>query len=219
MPFSILKEKLKFFIQNIKDNILKHDKNKVFIDKHNKLKNIINESKRKSLSEDDWIKKCNNEFKIQIAYLVNEYKTEISDILKDLEKVYKTIIKASIKIEEIIYFPLKIMHEKHKQDINIEKIHKKAFLKIIQNDGFIRSLIVEINNRDYIFFNELKNLIKNYEEDITQTCVTSDRDDSLEDSNNECLYSEESEDDCDASLFAFNSNMIKFNEFVKLTVK
>jgi len=219
MPFSILKEKLYQFIQNIKANILLQVKNKTFIDKHNKLKIAINESKKKCISEEDWIKKCDTEFKIEIASLVNEYKNEISEILKDLEKIYITIIEASSTIENIVYYPIKIMNENHKQEISIEKIHKKGFLKIIQKDGFIKSLIVEINNKDYNFFNDLKNLIKNYEEDITQTGIISENDNSMDDSCNDILYSDDSLEEYNTTLFDFKENIIKFNEFVKLTVK
>lgn len=219
MPFSILKEKLTEFIENIKTNILKQDKNKTFIEKHNKLKTAINDSKKKSKSEEEWLRKCDNEFKIQIANLVNEYKNQISEILKDLEKVYKTILEASTIIEQIVIYPLSIMNDKHKQDISIEKIHKKSFLKIIQKDGFIKSLIVEVNSKDYNFFNDLKNLIRNYEEDITQTGVISDKDNSLDESCNENLYSDDSIEEYESNLFDFKDNVVKFNEFVKLTVK
>ena len=71
------------------------------MEKHNKLKIAINESKKKSTSEEDWLKICDNEFKIEIAYLVNEYRNEISEILKDLEKIYKTIIEASIRMAHV----------------------------------------------------------------------------------------------------------------------
>jgi hypothetical protein len=219
MPFCILKEKLTEFIENIKTKILKQDKNKSFIEKHTKLKTAINESKKKSKSEEEWLRICDCEFKIQIAHLVNEYKNEISEILKDLEKVYKTILEASIAIEQILFYPLEVMNIKHRQEISIEKIHKKSFLKIIQKDGFIKSLIVEVNSKDYNFFNDLKNLIKNYEEDITQTGVISDKDNSLYDSCNEDVYSDDSVEEYTSNLFDFKDNIIKFSEFVKLTVK
>ncbi len=219
MPFSILKEKLTEFIENIKTKILKQDKNKTFIEKHNKLKTAINESKKKSKSEEEWLQKCDNEFKIQIANLVIEYKNEISEILKDLEKVYKTILEASASIEQIVIFPLHLMNDKHKQDISIEKIHKKSFLKIIQKDSFIKSLIVEVNSKDYNFFNDLKNLIRNYEEDITQTGVISDKDNSFDNSCNENLYSDDSVEEYKTNLFDFKDNVVRFNDFVKLTVK
>lgn len=219
MPFCILKEKLTDFIENIKCKILKQDKNKIFIEKHNKLKIEINESKKRSKSEEEWLRKCENEFKNLIANLVKEYKNEISEILKDLEKVYKTILEASIAIEQILFYPLELMNVKHKQEISIEKIHKKSFLKIIQKDGFIKSLIVEVNSKDYNFFNDLKNLIKNYEEDITQTGIISDKENSMYDSCNENVYSDDSLEEYESNLFDFKDNIIKFNEFVKLTVK
>jgi len=204
----------------LKSEILNQEKNKIFIEKHEELKKLINISKKSSKTEEEWLFKCNNEFKIKISNLVNEYKNEISDILKDLEKIYKTIIEASNTLEEIIYYPLNIMNENHKQDINIEKIHKKCFFKIIQKDGFIKSLIVEINSKDYNFFNDLKNLIRNYEEDITQNGVISDKENSFDDSLNENLYfSDESFNEYDSNLFDFKDNIINFNEFVKLTVK
>ena len=220
MPFSIMKEKLYEFIKNIKTQILQQDKNKAFIEKHSKLKITINETKKLILSEDEWVRKCNGEFKLKISTLVKEFKTEIKDIIKDLEKIYKTITEASLKLESIVKFPVELIYTKYNQDISIEKIHKKIFLKIIQNDAFIRSLIVEVNSNEYNFFNDLKNLIKNYEVEITQTCVMSDKDCSDEDSCCENNFSEESCDESyESSIFDFKDNIMKFNDFVKLTVK
>ena len=47
----------------------------------------------------------------------------------------------------------------------------------------------------------------------------SDKDNSLEDSGNENLYSDDSCEEYESNLFDFKDNIIKFNEFVKLTVK
>ena len=212
-------EKLNEFVTNIKMNLLMQEKNKIIIEKHNKLKSEINNDyKKKSVSEEVWKYKCDNIFKVEISVLMNEHKNEITQILIDLDKIYKSILEASSIIEHVLIFPLKIMKEKHDQDIFIEKIHKKEFLKIIRNDLFIWSLIEEINSKDYNIFNDLKNLIKNYENDIGQIEIISDIEDFPDNSENDYLSDDSYERKYD-KFFAFDNNLLKFNEYVKLSVK
>ena len=220
MPFSIMKELLYDFINNIKYQILIQDKNKAFIEKRKRVEIYVKETKQLGLSDDEYLKKCYGEFKVKINAVVKEFKTEIKDIIKDLEKIYKTITEASNKLETILKFPVDFMFSKYNQDISIEKIHKKIFLKIIQNDAFIRSLIVEVNSNEYNFFGDLKNLIKNYEVEITQTCVMGEHICSEDDSCCENYLSDDSFDEnSESSIFDFKDNIVKFNDFVKLTVK
>lgn len=220
MPFSIMKELLYDFINNIKYQILVQDKNKAFIEKRKRVEIYVKETKQLGLSDDEYLKKCYGEFKVKINAVVKEFKTEIKDIIKDLEKIYKTITEASNRLEQILKFPVDLMNNKYNQDISIEKIHKKIFLKIIQNDAFIRSLIVEVNSNEYNFFGDLKNLIKNYEVEITQTCVMGEHNCSDEDSCCENYLSDDSFDEAsESSIFDFKDNIVKFNDFVKLTMK
>jgi hypothetical protein len=220
IPFSIMKEKLYEFLNNLKTQILSQEKNKIFIEKHTKHKIAICETKKIISSEDEWIKKCNGEFKIKISTLLKEFKTEIIEIIKDLEKVYKTINEASAQLESILKYPLIIQSNKYNHDISIEKIHKKVFLKIIQSDNFIRSLIVEVNSNENNFFNDLKNLIKNCEVEITQSCNLSDKECSDDDSCCEIYLSEEkSDENNEQSILDFKDNLMHFNEIVKLSVK
>jgi hypothetical protein len=219
MPFSIMKELLYDFINNIKYQILIQDKNKAFIEKRKRVEIYVKETKQLGLSDDEYLKKCYGEFKIKINAVVKEFKTEIKDIIKDLEKIYKTITEASNKLETIFKFPVDLMNNKYNQDISIEKIHKKIFLKIIQNDAFIRSLIVEVNSNEYNFFGDLKNLIKNYEVEITQTCVLGEHNCSDEECCENYLSDDSFDENSESSIFDFKDNIVKFNDFVKLTVK
>lgn len=219
MPISSLKEKLHEFIENLKIKILNQEKYKSFNEKYNNLKIEINKSRKITTTDEEWERICENKYNPEVSNLVSEFKDEISDILKDLEKIYKTIIESSSKIEDIFQYPLKIMNEKHRQEINIEKLHKKEFLKIIRNDSFFKSLIVEINKKDYNFFQDLRNLIRNYQDDITQTIVISDKDNSLDDSTNENFLSDDSCSDKYYNFSDFKSDFRKFNDFVKITVK
>jgi hypothetical protein len=221
MPFSIMKEHLYEFINNIKYHILIQEKNKAFIEKRKRVEIYVKETKQLGLSDDEYLKKCYGEFKLKINAVVKEFKNEIKDIIKDMEKIYKTITEASNKLETIFKIPLDLMNNKYHHDVSIEKIHKKIFLKIIQNDAFIRSLIVEVNSNEYNFFGDLKNLIKNYEVEITQTCVLGEHHNcSDEESCCENYLSDDSFDEnSEASIFDFKDNIVKFNDFVKLTMK
>lgn len=219
MPFSIMKELLYEFITNIKHQILIQDKNKAFIEKRKRVEIYVKETKQLGLSDDEYLKKCYGEFKNKINSVVKEFKSEIKDIIKDLEKIYKTITEASNKLETILKYPVNLMNNKYRQDASIEKTHKKIFLKIIQNDAFIRSLIVEVNSNEYNFFGDLKNLIKNYEVEITQTCVLSEHNCSDDESCDNYMSDDSLDEISESSIFDFKDNIVKFNEFVKLTVK
>jgi len=219
MPFSSMKEYLYDFINNIKYQILIQEKNKAFVEKRKRVEIYVKETKQLGLSDDEYLKKCYGEFKIKINAVVKEFKNEIKDIIKDMEKIYKTITEASNKLESIFKFALSMMNSKTNQDTSIEKIHKKIFLKTIQNDAFIRSLIVEVNSNEYNFFGDLKNLIKNYEVEITQTCNVTEHNCSDEDSCENYISDESYEETSESSIFDFKDNIVKFNDFVKLTVK
>jgi hypothetical protein len=214
-----MKEYLYDFINNIKYQILIQEKNKAFVEKRKRVEIYVKETKQLGLSDDEYLKKCYGEFKIKINAVVKEFKNEIKDIIKDMEKIYKTITEASNKLESIFKFALSMMNSKTNQDTSIEKIHKKIFLKTIQNDAFIRSLIVEVNSNEYNFFGDLKNLIKNYEVEITQTCNVTEHNCSDEDSCENYISDESYEETSESSIFDFKDNIVKFNDFVKLTVK
>ena len=82
MPFSIMKELLYDFINNIKYQILIQDKNKAFIEKRKRVEIYVKETKQLGLSDDEYLKKCYGEFKIKINAVVKEFKTEIPNKTK-----------------------------------------------------------------------------------------------------------------------------------------
>jgi hypothetical protein len=117
-----------------------------------------------AITSEEQKKHLENDFKNQIYEFCIEFKDDICNIIKELNIIYRAIIKSSRSLDEIFQCPLDMI--KDVSIIKTENLHKEEFFNAIINDNFIKALIIEVKTKDITGFIELRPIINTIEQDI-----------------------------------------------------
>jgi hypothetical protein len=164
-----------FLIQTISKFIKTNKKQILLIPEHKnvkeqflKLKKQITDSMNNSTSEE--VKKENSlEYQKDIIAFCTENQIHISNIIKDLFKVYYIITTSSAAFDHIFQTQLKEMRNSVNECFAINDLHVEEFCNIIINDSFIKALIIEIKYRDIPSFLMIRGIIDKIENDVKYT--------------------------------------------------
>jgi hypothetical protein len=153
------------FIKNNKKQILLIPEHKNVKDQYLKLKKQITDNINNTKSEEAK-KEINLKSQADIITFCTENQIHISNIIKDLFKVYYIITTSSAALDHIFQAQLKEIRNGINESFNINDLHVEEFCDVIINDSFIKALIIEIKNRDIPSFMMIRGIIDKIENDV-----------------------------------------------------
>jgi hypothetical protein len=152
------------FIKNNKKQILLITEHKNVKEQFLKLKKQINESMNNSTSD-----QVRTKYENDIITFCTENQFHISNIIKDLFKVYYIITTSSAALDHIFKSQIKEIRNSINDNFNINDLHVEEFCNVIINDSFIKALICEIKMRNMPNFLMLRGIIDKIESDVKYT--------------------------------------------------
>jgi hypothetical protein len=163
----LLNENVSAYIKSFKDSITEKPINKKLKEKYHDLKKSIHIDINKDIN--DLIKHKETKFKCinEILNFCKDNKNEIVSIINDLNKIYGILMKSSPLLNQIFKIPFMELETERDCNLSMENIHKEEFFNVIINDDFIKSLIIEVKNKDIQSFIDLRPIVINIEEEIT----------------------------------------------------
>ena len=178
----MLNENVSIYIKSFKNSITEQSKNKKLREKYYELKKSIFTDINKDLCQDSnnssnlgnvYIninnssvkQKCINE----ILNFCKDNKNEIVSIINDLNKVYQILSRSAPLINQIFKIPFMELENEYDTKLTMENIHKEEFFNVIINDDFIKSLIIEVKNKELPIFIEIRPVINKIEDEISNS--------------------------------------------------
>jgi hypothetical protein len=168
----LLRDNISFYINSFKDKITEENVHKKLKKKYTDLKNSIHYDLNVEMKENLNSKQKQEKYSKCLTEIMNFCKDNTSGILSiinDLNKTYLFLLKACSHLILIFEFPLNEMNKEFKTSINLENLHKEEFFNVIINDDFIKSLIIEVKNKELPLFLNLRPVIVKIEGDIANS--------------------------------------------------
>ncbi len=165
----LLRDNISFYIKSFKDKITEESLHKKLKKKYTDLKNSIHLDLNKELTDSMNVKQKEAKYRKCLTEILNfcrENTNGILSIINDLNKTYLFLLKACSHLIEIFEYPVIEMIKEFKITVDLENIHKEEFFNVIINDDFIKSLIIEVKNKELPLFVQLRPIILKIEEDI-----------------------------------------------------
>lgn len=167
----LLNDNISHFIKSFKEKITEDSINKKLKRKYTELKNSIHNDMNNKESDQN-VKQKEAKYKkclLEIITFCRENSNEIISIVSDLNKTYQNLVKSSSILNNAFESAMIEIVKEYEIVLSLENLHKEEFFNMIINDDFIKSLIIEVKNKDLPDFVKLRPIIVKIEEDISNS--------------------------------------------------
>jgi hypothetical protein len=116
---------------------------------------------------DDLKKRLAQKHSNEIASFCEEYKTDITCIIKALLKAYSGYMSSANMLEHIFGKHVRLLNKVLNEDFTFMDLHTEEFFTAVYTkDDFIKAMIIEVKQRDILMFQELRLDIEKIETEI-----------------------------------------------------
>ena len=161
----VLYENISIFIKYFKDKIFDKPVNKKVKEKYYELKKTI-QKELSAIKESDVRKEKEKIFFNDVLNFCKEFKSEIINIIKDLNRVYDVIIRAAPFLGELFKSVFNEVENEFEAIIQMDNLHKEEFYNVMMADEFIKALLIEVNRQEIPSFVEMRPVVQKIEEEI-----------------------------------------------------